>query len=274
MIDILLATYNGEKYLSAQLDSILKQTYQDFKILIHDDGSTDNTIKIIKKYALEHSDKLVVFDDNIRKGGACQNFSYLLQKASSPYIMFCDQDDIWLENRVQMFLSSMKDTEKKYGKDIPLIVFSDLIVVDEKLNIISESMVESQKLNPKIASFFKLLKCQNVITGCAMMINKKALEISIPIPQQALMHDWWIALNVAKYGKNIFLEDTTILYRQHSTNLVGYQKPSFIRFLKILFSKKIFNDYIKIKNMLNEKMSFYSFCICKIKVIFLRIYKK
>lgn len=278
LVYILLATYNGEKYLKEQLDSLFRQTYQNWTLWIHDDNSKDNTVSIIKNYKNKYPNKIKFLDDDISTGGAKENFSYLLNNIDKDfdYIMFCDQDDVWIKNRVELFVNRMEIEEQK-NQELPLVVFSDLTVVDDRLNVISQSMIKSQKLNPTIANFFSLLKCQNVITGCAMMLNKKAFEVSTPIPKNILMHDWWIGLITAKYGKNIFLDERTILYRQHGGNVVGAKSITLTKIIKVIFSKKLFADYIGIKNMItyvdNENFSFMSFCICKIKCTFLRFTK-
>ena len=278
MIYILLATYNGEKYFSEQIESLLSQTYQDWKLWIHDDGSKDNTVQIIKNYTNKYPEKIFFLDDAISCGGAKENFSYLLNNIDKDfdYIMFCDQDDVWLPNRIELFLNEVKIQEKN-NPNLPLVIFSDLTVVDDKLNIISNSMVKHQKLNPSIASSFELLKCQNVITGCAMLLNKKAFEVSTPISKNVLMHDWWIALIVSKLGKNIYLDEKTILYRQHSNNVVGSKKVSLLIILKKVFSMDIFNNYKDLKLMLlgcNYKLNFFKFIICKVVVITIRFSKK
>lgn len=240
-IDILLATYNGEKYLSEQIESIIQQTYQEWNLIIHDDGSEDGTIEIIKKYTNQYQHKIKFINDGIKTGGAKNNFAHLLNFSKAPYIMFCDQDDVWLDKKIELFMSSMQKAEKENG-NIPLVVFSDLQVVDESLNIISESMMSSQRLLPWIANDFNLLKTMNVITGCAMMFNAKAREVASPISNSAVMHDWWVALIVAKYGKNIYLDSATILYRQHDGNSIGYKEFSIKKIvrdsLSFIFRKK------------------------------------
>jgi len=274
---ILLATYNGEKYLKEQLDSILNQTYTNWILWIHDDNSQDSTVAIVKEYRDRFPQKIIYIDDAISTGGAKENFSFLLNHVDTEfdYVMFSDQDDVWLPDKIELFVNQIHEAEIKYSK-LPLLVFSDLKVVDSDLTTISDSMVESQKLNPSIADCLHLLKCGNVITGCAMMINKKAYEISIPMPKNALMHDWWIGLVVSKYGKNIYLDKQTILYRQHESNSIGYKKFSFLKILKKILSNQIYKDYIKIKQMLtylNFGSSFTSYLYCKLRFMFSRVFK-
>lgn len=274
---ILLATYNGEKYLKEQLDSILNQTYTNWILWIHDDNSQDSTVAIVKEYRGRFPQKIIYIDDAISTGGAKENFSFLLNHIDTEfdYLMFSDQDDVWLPDKIELFVNKMHEAEIKYS-ELPLLVFSDLKVVDSNLTTISDSMVDSQKLNPSIANYLHFLKCGNVITGCAMMINKKAYEVSIPIPKNALMHDWWVGIVVSKYGKNIYLDKQTILYRQHESNSIGYKKFSFLKVLKKILSVEIYKDYLQIKTMLthlNLELSFTSYLSCKLRLIFLRVFK-
>lgn len=269
-VDILLATYNGEKYLVEQFDSLLNQTFQDFRVIVHDDGSNDNTVEIIKTYCNKYPKKIIFINDYVQTGGAKNNFAHLMQFSDAPYIMFCDQDDIWLNNRIEKFVLTIESAEKIYAPDTPLVVFSDLTVVDSELNIINKSMVRSQKLNPDIANSFSLLKCQNVITGCAMIFNKKALEKSLPIPSEAMMHDWWIGLIVAKHGKNIFLDERTILYRQHERNAVGAKEINLLYIFGKILSNESWIIFRKIREMLrylDVKINFFLYISCKIKII-------
>lgn len=224
MIDILLATYNGEKYLNQQIDSIITQTYKDWQLLIRDDLSTDNTVNIIKNYICKYPDKIRLIEDNKGHLGLAQNFGALLELALSEYIMFCDQDDIWLPNKIELTLNTMKAAGQTWP-NTPLLVHTDLKVVDETLIPIAESFWKLHRISPESDCQLKKIIYRNIVTGCTVMINKKAKEISMPFPPEAWIHDWWIALNVVKYGKIIHIATPTVLYRQHIANLIGVKKP-------------------------------------------------
>jgi glycosyltransferase involved in cell wall biosynthesis len=223
MIDILLATYNGEKYLNQQIDSIITQTYKDWQLLIRDDLSTDNTVNIIKNHTCKYPDKIRPIEDNKGHLGLAQNFGALLELALSEYIMFCDQDDIWLPNKIELTLNTMKAAGQTWP-NTPLLVHTDLKVVDETLNPIAESFWKLHRISPESDCQLKKIIYRNIVTGCTVMINKKAKEISMPFPPEARIHDWWIALNVVKYGKIIHIAMPTVLYRQHIANLIGAKK--------------------------------------------------
>ncbi len=209
-VAILLATYNGEKYLEEQLQSILNQSYENWVLFIHDDGSYDGTKEIIYKYSTKYKDKIIFLDDNTSFRSSNLNFEYLMKYLlttdhKSDYIMFSDQDDIWFPDKIKTTLLKMKKMEDNYGKNTPLLVHSDLVVVNHELNLISKSFWKYYSINPKESGFNSLL-FQNVVTGCSMMINRPALKLSLPFPKEILVHDWWIALVVSKFGKINFIE--------------------------------------------------------------------
>ena len=243
-ISILLATYNGENYLPAQIDSILEQTNTNWKLLIHDDNSTDNTVDIIKQYQKQNPSKIQFIDDDVSFGNASANFSFLLEHADTEYIMFCDQDDMWLENKIELTLQKIQDMEKSYH-DIPLLVHTDLIVADESLNIISKSYWHYQHLDPSKDSLNRLL-VQNSITGCTVMINRKLAKMALPIPEDVIMHDWWLGLVASAFGKIAYLDETTIFYRQHGKNDTGATKFNLQTIIKqmLLLRKLGFQKYI------------------------------
>jgi len=221
-VNILLATYNGEKYLEQQLDSIFSQTFKNWLLIIHDDNSTDQTVGIIRKYVKQHPDKINFIDDTISFGSASGNFSFLLQQADSDYIMFCDQDDIWLPQKIELTLTKMREMEHDFPAR-PLLVHTDLTVVDENMNVLGESFWKYANIDPTQDSVNALI-LQNVVTGCTLMINKSLLSLSKPIPKEVIMHDWWIALVASLFGEIGIVETPTLLYRQHGGNDTGAKK--------------------------------------------------
>ena len=133
-IAILLATYNGEEYIGELLDSIMSQSMQDFVCYIHDDGSTDRTTDIIKTYLQNYKDKIVVLD-YLSKKGCTNNFLSLAQHVSHEYVMFCDQDDVWKNDKIEKTYKKIKQMENDHP-GVPLLVFTDLSVVDEEGNAV------------------------------------------------------------------------------------------------------------------------------------------
>lgn len=228
MVAILLAVYNGEKYLKEQLESILSQTYTDIKIIIRDDGSKDKSPSIIDEYCQNYPQKIIALSGE-PTGGAATNFAALLNECDADYIMFCDQDDVWLPDKIEKTISAMKEAEN--GGEVPVLVHSDLKVVDQNLNIISPSFFSFQQLKQNSVTLSRLL-VQNYVTGCTIMINRALKQKCGMIPDGCIMHDWWLALVAEIFGKMVCLEETTMLYRQHSNNQVGAKAAygfSFIR---------------------------------------------
>lgn len=270
MINILISTYNGEKFISEQLDSLIEQTVQDFVVLIRDDGSTDSTVDIIKEYENRYPDKIIFIHDNLGNLGSSKSFMKLLEYSDKEYIMFCDQDDIWVPNKIELSLNKIKELEGIFSKDIPLLVFTDLMVVDENLNIISKSFRFYQKLDPQISTNWKKLLAQNVITGCTMIINRKAKEVCLPYLSEIMMYDHWIGVNVAKYGKIGWIDIPTVLYRQHRDNVAGAHKYG-IKYIanKLRNIDKILN-YLSEAPKYFEKVSFIELILTKAIVNFKR----
>ena len=275
MIDILLATYNGEKYLREQIDSLLNQTLQDFKIIVRDDGSSDNTLSILNDYKNKHNDKFILVNDKLGNLGSTKCFMSLLEYSKSEYIMFCDQDDVWLPTKVAISFNKIKALVKPQNYLKPLLVFTDLILSDQNLKKNSESLWKYQKLNPNIAKKWKYLVAQNVITGCTIIMNKAAKEASLPMPKELskiMIHDQWIGINVSKYGEIDFINDATILYRQHSNNLEGGQNFNFNYILNKLKGVAEVLRYFKEMTKYFSEISFFNLFTYKIRLNLLRIF--
>ncbi len=219
-VEVLLATYNGAAYLMELLDSLFAQSMQDFRILARDDGSTDETLAILSWYAANHAEKLIILPDRNPSGSPSANFSHLLKASSAPYVMLCDQDDVWLPEKIALSLAAIKNLEEENDPGTPLLVHSDLAVVDEKLDPIAPSFFEFSGLNPGRDQFHQLL-VQNMITGCASILNRALVRMVTPIPVEARMHDWWIALAASGMGEVGVIPQATILYRQHGKNALG-----------------------------------------------------
>lgn len=254
MIDILMATYNGEDYIVEQIESILNQSYKKWKLYIRDDGSTDMTTQILDEYEKKYPEKIVIIRDSKKGLGAKLNFAQLLSYSNSDYCMFSDQDDIWLDNKIEVSLKEMHSVECIEGKNKPILIHSDLKVVDERLNIMSESFWKYQNINPNKNEINNIL-VENIVTGCTMMINRELRNLCLNIPKEAIMHDWWIALVASSLGTIKHLSNCTILYRQHSNNEVGASDVKTLAYIKNKLNK---NDiYKSINNSINQATKFY-----------------
>lgn len=225
MITVLMAAYNGQDYIKEQIESILNQTYTDWKLIIQDDCSTDDTLNIAKEYAKQYPQKIRVFQSETNSGSAKNNFFSMLKYAKSEYVMLCDDDDIWLRDKMRMSLNRIKELEVKNGKDKPLLVHSDVAVVNKDLNVLCDSIYTYQNMNSARNKLNNLL-VQNIVVGNTMMVNKALLNMIKSIPKNALMHDWWFALIACTFGEIGFVNKETVLYRQHEQNDVGAKETN------------------------------------------------
>lgn len=226
-IDILMAVYNNEEFILEQLESLACQTYPHFRIIIRDDCSSDGSVSLIEEFSSRHPDRVILIKgtENL---GAKGNFAKLMDECKSKYAMFCDADDIWSPTKIEETLHLMQKNEALYGEKTPLLVHTDLSVVDRNLQSVCPSFWDYSQLNPHSARSINRLLTQNVVTGCTMLINRPLLELASPIPQEAVMHDWWIALVASAFGHIDFTLKPTILYRQHGKNSIGAKnKKSF-----------------------------------------------
>ena len=248
-VDILLATYNGEKYLREQIDSILNQTHTEFRLLISDDGSTDGTREILKEYKEKDARIDVFFQEN--NLGVVKNFEFLLEKVEAKYYMFSDQDDIWKETKIEKSLNKIEE-----GFDL---VYSDLEVVDENLNVTYSSYWKLKGIYNKIKKYnnFESLYLNNFITGCTMISKKELINSFMPLPNTSkfVLHDYWISLIISQNGKIAYIEEPLIKYRQHKNNKVGSKKKTDelksideIRSLFIQVKKEHFSVFIENEN--------------------------
>jgi glycosyltransferase involved in cell wall biosynthesis len=242
-INILMATYNGERFIEQQLQSIIGQTYKNWRLFIRDDASTDETLNIIRNYQIK-DERIQLITDNLGNLGSCQNFSLLMNsiKNSSGYIMFTDQDDVWLPDKISDTLNEMTFIEDKYGKKYPLLVYTNFSYVDEELKLIS-SKKNFSATKIKNLRFTNIL-AQSPIYGCTVMLNKKLADVIKYIPSTAENHDYWIALVASAFGKISYLNKKTILYRQHGKNISGHHDNNSFwkRVDRILVNKKNFED--------------------------------
>ena len=219
-IDILMAVYNNADYIVAQLQSLIEQTYPHFRIIIRDDCSSDQSLSLIEDFSCKHPNKIVLIkgDKNL---GARGNFAALIEHAEADYIMFCDADDVWLPTKIEESLALMQKNEALYGEKTPLLIHTDLAVVDKQLRTLSDSFWDYSQIYPHSAGSINRLLVQNVITGCTMLVNRPLLQLATPIPKEAMMHDWWIGIVASAFGYIDYLAKPTILYRQHGKNDVG-----------------------------------------------------
>lgn len=220
MVSVLLASFNGEKYIREQLDSVLNQTFGDLTVVVSDDLSADGTPAIIREYEERYPKRVKSLENKEKSGSAQNNFFRLLAAVPDEYVMLCDQDDVWLPDKVEVTLSEMKRMEGDYGADIPLLVHGDLSVTDRKGLILHKSMAEYQKIAVHDNRFSHYL-VENNITGNTVMVNKAFHRFLAHSPEECAMHDWWLGLLASCFGRISYIDRPLVLYRQHGSNEVG-----------------------------------------------------
>ena len=220
--EILMATYNGEKYVREQIDSILAQTDTCWHLTVSDDGSTDSTPGIIDEYAAKYPEKISRHVSGRRFGNARDHFFYLMRTCAAEYMFFCDQDDVWYPGKIEKMMDVMLGMERGQGKSAPLLVFTDQTPTDGELNPLAPSLMRYQQQYFETIDYRALLM-QNIVTGGAMAINRALADIAARCTDETktMMHDWWLAVVAARFGEVIYLDETTSDYRQHGTNSVG-----------------------------------------------------
>lgn len=251
MLSIAMCTYNGERYLPEQLESIWEQTVPVDELVVVDDGSTDSTMEILQAEVLAHPCMRVVQNSTSR--GACRNFEYAISLCTGDYIACADQDDVWLPDKLERLLQALQNVERERGTAEPILVHSDLRVVDSALHTISDSFMASQHLLPiPTECEWQILAVSNYVTGCAMMFNRALRDIALPFGEHAIMHDYYLALLAALAGTIRYVDRPTILYRQHGHNTIGAQgNRLFSQLSKLIRRKTMINARAKLAQ-LNE----------------------
>jgi rhamnosyltransferase len=220
---IVLSSYNGVCYLAEQLESIRAQTYEDWTLLVRDDASSDATADIVESFA-NRDRRIVPLRDGRGNLGPAVSFGALLERAAETgarYIALADQDDVWQPHKLASELRVLWAREAEVGDTVPLLVHSDLTVVQRDLRLVHPSFLALQGLDREVASPLATLLVQNFVTGCTVVLNRALLRTALPLPRHVVMHDWWLALCAAAVGELLYLPEATLLYRQHDANAVG-----------------------------------------------------
>lgn len=249
-IKILMSTYNGEKYLEQQLNSIFNQTEKDFELIVRDDGSSDNTKNILEKYKKRYFEKItIIYGEN---KGAKNSFLDLINNVDldSKYYSFADQDDVWLEFKLER---AIKKIEENIEYDEENIVYcSNYIFVDKNLKNLKDGHDSNKILNYKLE--LKNSKFQSMMLGCTIVFTKEFLKKLKKIGkdyENIIMHDYWCYLVASKFSKIIFDKDKTLLYRQHGRNVSANEISFLKKFLNI--RKRIEKKYLLEKREQSKK---------------------
>lgn len=249
LVTIALATYNGEKYLREQLDSLYNQSYKNIEIVVSDDCSTDCTVAILEEYKKEYGLRYSVNDNNC---GFVKNFENALKMCKGDYIALCDQDDIWFPEKIEILVNEIKDYS---------LICSDAVIIDSYGNKVAESMYLHTNRIFREKNQFQHLLYHNFIPGCTMLFKRDILDEVLPFPETFPYHDWWLAIIASLNGGAGFVNRPLIRYRYHGENQSGTGEkikfkniikkiPEYRRGLKRgIILKEINWMYILLKNM-------------------------
>ena len=216
---VLLSSYNGSRYIRQQIQSIQRQSINDWTLIVRDDGSTDSTYEIVASLAAADARITLLRDDG--NLGPWRSFGRLMEEAKSigaQNVFLCDQDDVWLPDKMAMQLARLSSISS--GGSAPALVHTDLTVVDEDLHTIDPSWHRFQRMSYSETDPLRTLLIHNAVVGCTIAFNRALLEIALPVPDGAY-HDWWLAACAAAFGTIEMVKQPTVLYRQHSGNVVG-----------------------------------------------------
>ncbi|MCT4223073.1 glycosyltransferase [Elizabethkingia anophelis] len=253
-IAILLGAYNAEKYIAEQIDSIVNQSYNNWELYVRDDNSKDNTLNIIRSY-VEKYDNIYLIEDESGNLGCNGNYFRLLKDIEATYYMFCNADDFWTEDKIEISIKKMLEVEAETNSDnIPIIIHTDLAVTDSSLNIIHQSLWQYDRLDPTEMYTYDNIGICNIVAGATMLFNNKVKQLTFPVSQYAPFFDHWMALKVLEAkGRVVPVYSSTVLYRQIGSNLaainLGKQNTILYKFKNL---KKILNTNYKEAQMLKN----------------------
>lgn len=247
-VTVLMSSYNGDKYISEQIESLLAQKGVEIRIVIRDDGSKDQTNNILSEYSSKYSEIIIIKGDNC---GAEESFNrlckYAVEEESSDYYAFCDQDDVWDEDKLTVAINSLKG----FDNTLPLLYFSNLKMVDENLNYIRDFYSKDEVFIDKSKTLVQIFTY-----GCTCVFNRKALEYYCQVESQSTFHDNWIYCICSYLGKVIYDPCGHIQYRQHGNNLSGHRATGLTLLayrIKRLFKGNLGHDF---ENMAKQMLHF------------------
>ncbi|HFI0467156.1 glycosyltransferase family 2 protein [Streptococcus suis] len=239
-VNILMSTYNGQQFLAEQICSIQDQTYTDWTLLVRDDGSSDKTREILQDFASQDSRIRLIDVEETKNLGVIKSFHRLVHYEQADYYFFSDQDDVWLPDKLAVSLQEAQS----YPTDQPLMVYMDLTVVDQDLQVMTESMIRSQSHHANTQLVQELT--ENTVTGGVSMINHSLASLWTKT-EDIIMHDWYLALLASAFGTLVFIDKPGELYRQHADNVLGARTLSkrFKKWIRPHILFKVYWDLIK-----------------------------
>ena len=223
-LSIILPTYNGAYYVAQQIDSILAQTFEDFELIISDDGSSDRTCEILDDYA--RRDQRIKISKQECNLGFKRNFEFLLREATGRYVALADQDDIWIPTHIELLMNSICYS---------LLACGNCELVDSSGRTLGRTMKGEAGIEfipTDMESQFHHLLYNNFVQGCTTLISRRLIDIALPIPENVRFHDYWLASVAALNSPIVYVDETIVKYRQHSKNVIGTEDNLISRMFK------------------------------------------
>lgn len=239
-VDIAMATYNGELYLAQQIDSIIAQTVTDWRLFVRDDGSSDNTVAILREYAARDS-RIQLIEDGLGRLGVSRNFEEALCRCTAPYTMFADQDDVWFEDKIGASLRLIGE----YDQQEPLLLFTNSIMTNSDLSVRLGMLYRPDEPH-RLCNF---LFANAGYQGASLMFNKALRELALPFMSNSNVHDYHICLIGFFYGQILFLKEPQLYYRRHATTTTlnnktfGARVAGFFKGVPMVYDKRM-RDYL------------------------------
>ena len=228
MVDILMATYNGEAFVEEQVRSIINQTYSSWRLLVHDDGSTDQTLEILRRLSNDDA-RIVLIEDGVSHLGVARNFIHLIALATAPYCMFCDQDDIWLPNKVEKMLHAIEPLDQT----LPQALYTNAYLWNPERGILSDKNTLTYPTTIRQTLFLN-----TGIQGAAAIFNRKMCEIMAQPLSYYAMHDHVLLLAGICFGQVHYLHESLMYYRQHEHNLTGNAPGSIAKKIALMWQNR------------------------------------
>lgn len=232
-VDIALTAFNSERYLDAFIASLEAQSHTDWRIVVRDDGSGDSTPAKLALHSRRLGSRARLLEDGDGNLGVVAGFSRVLSQCDAPYLMWADQDDVWLPHKVEVSLNALIRLEAESSTETPCLVFTDLVVADAEGRPVADSFWRYERIRPERAASLAVLS-RGVVTGCTVIMNRALQRIVLPIPEDAISHDWWASIMAFLCGRLGPLHEATLLYRQHGGNDLGAKERSPLGYLRRL----------------------------------------
>ena len=212
LVSIALTTYNSERFLRKQLDSIFNQSYKNIEVIACDDRSSDGTVNILEEYKNKHGLRYYVNDVNV---GYLRNFEKTIGYCKGTYIALSDHDDIWMPNKIERLVDQIGNYS---------LIFSDAFFIDNNDAVVASSIKEYAGISVFSEKPYKYLTYKNFVIGCTTLFKRELLKTAIPIPEAESYHDWWLALTACTMNGLRYLPEPLVKYRQHEKNAIGLNK--------------------------------------------------